>query len=338
MMVDAVKASLKEAEKVKQYLLKMDNLSHDYVPLKKEGFLYFAVVSSQKVKKQYTIVDIALQKKKARQTNLRQLVNLTKEENAFLKTAFDTVGEIAILEIPEELRQKEKEIGQALLSISPSIKTVLRKEGIHSGVFRTQKMKWIAGKRTKEALHKEHGIQLKLDVEKVYFSPRISTERKRIYQLVKKKEKVLVMFSGCGVYPVVISKNTGAEEIVGVEINPEGHAYGLENVRLNKCKNITLFEGDVRTIVPALDEKFDRIIMPLPKLAVEFLDVALSVAKKGCVIHCYGFAEEGAFDRIKKKVTDACQEVSRKCRILRVVKCGQYSPRVFRVCVDIVVS
>jgi tRNA (guanine37-N1)-methyltransferase len=180
---------------------------------------------------------------------------LTEKEMSELKTAFDVVGDIAILEIDDSLKKKEKIIAETLLLLHKNIKTVLKKAAEHSGEFRTQKMKYLAGVKTKESIHKELNTQIKLDVEKVYFSPRLSTERKRIMEQVKDGENILVMFSGCAPYPCVIAKNKKPARIVGIEINPVGHKYGLENVKLNKLKNVELYCGDVRSVVPKLTKK-----------------------------------------------------------------------------------
>jgi tRNA (guanine37-N1)-methyltransferase len=164
---------------------------------------------------------------------LRQALKgkLSKKELNILKTAFDVVGEIAILEIDPELGKKEKIIAQTLLEMQKNIKTVVKKVGIHSGKFRLQKLKIIAGKRKKETIHKENMIRLKLNAEKVYFSPRMATERKRIMEQIKPGEEILIMFSGCAPYPCVLAKNTKAKEIYGIEINPAAHKYALENVK-----------------------------------------------------------------------------------------------------------
>jgi len=266
------------------------------------------------------------------QPNFKELLKkeLTKAEQSELKTAFDAIGDIAILEIDDELRHKERFIAQTLLKCQKNIKTVLRKDSAHEGEFRTQKLRWLAGQKKKETMHKESNCRLKLNVEKVYFSPRMSNERLRIVEQVKKGENILVMFSGCAPYPCVLGRNTKAAHITGIEINPLGHEYGLENVKLNKLKNVTLYNGDVRDI--KLDKKFDRILMPLPRDAESFLDVALSYAKTGTLIHFYDFLHEDDFDLAKDKVKKACKKA--KCKILRLVKCGQYSPRTFRICVD----
>jgi tRNA (guanine37-N1)-methyltransferase len=259
---------------------------------------------------------------------------LAKKELEKLVASYDVLCSVAVIEIPHELAKKEKLIAETLLGLRPDIKTVLKKAGIHKGRYRRQKLKVIAGERTKTAEYKENNARLKLDVEKVYFSPRLGTERKRICQLVKHGEKVLVMFSGCAPYPVVIAKNTKAKEIYGIEINPVAHKFAVENVNLNKLKNVRLVKGDVKKAVPKLRQKFDRILMPLPKDAEGFLESAFLTARKGAIIHFYTFANENEFNQEKQKIRQKCQELNKKCRILKVVKCGSYSPRVYRICID----
>jgi len=90
----------------------------------------------------------------------------------------------------------------------------------------------------------------------------------------------------------VIAKNSNAKEVYGIEINPVAHRYAEENLRLNKINNAKVLLGDVRKIVPKLKKKFDRIAMPLPRSAEDFLDVALKASRKGTIIHFYDFEHE----------------------------------------------
>jgi len=169
----------------------------------------------------------------------------------------------------------------------------------------------------------------------VYFSPRLSEERKRIFKQITNNESVLVMFSGCSVYPLVIAKNTNVKEIYAIEINPTAHKYALENLKLNKIKDkIKLFLGDAKKEVLKLNKRFDRIIMPLPKSAEIFLNLALNKIKKNGIIHFYSFVEENKYDNIIKIINKECKKSKKRCKIMNVVKCGQFSPRVNRVCVD----
>ena len=126
------------------------------------------------------------------------------------------------------------------------------------------------------------------------------------------------MFSGCGVYPINIAKNTKAKEIYGIEINPVAHEYAEENARLNKTKNIRLFLGNVQKVIPNLDKKFDRILMPLPKGAEKFLGLALKVIKKQGVIHLYTFLEEENIN--KKYLEDYLKNYAKTFKLLDFVK------------------
>lgn len=260
---------------------------------------------------------------------------LTKRELSLLPSSFDMVGSIIIFsDFPKQLSKKEKIIGNEILKRFRHFKSVFKKTKKYSGKFRTTKLKLLAGENNKETMHKENNVKLKLNVEKVYFSARLSEERKRIAKKVGKNEKILVMFSGCCVYPLVIAKNTKAREIYGIEINPVAHKYALENIKLNKINNIKLFLGDVNKVLPKIKEKFDRIIMPLPKGAENFLNLALNKIKKNGIIHFYGFSEENKYKKITEMINNECEKKKKKCRILDIVRCGQFSPRVFRVCAD----
>src|SRR3989344_2386201 len=262
--------------------------------------------------------------------NLKYYLNdkLSKKELALMPTSFDVVGDIMIFaEFPKELVKKEKIVGRIILENYHQIKTILKKTKKYSGKYRTPTLKFIAGEKRKETTCKENDVLINLNVEKVYFSPRMASERTRIAKLVKPNESVLVMFSGSGVYPLVIAKNSKCKEVYGVEINPTGHRYALENVKKNKLEGkVRLFKGDVMKIVPKLKKKFDRILMPLPKGAEKYLGVALKCAKKNSTVHFYDFLDEKESFKAEEKIKNACNKAKRKCRILNAVKCGQYSP------------
>jgi tRNA (guanine37-N1)-methyltransferase len=345
-MVLTIRVENKDANKIKALLIKNNNLNDNYKVVSENGFVFFPI--KKKFKTKHKIINKKLDTLRKEITSLKEALSklLTKTELGRVKTAYDLTGDIAILEIDEELRNKEKLIADTLLKIRKDVKTVLRKQGSHEGTFRTQKMKYLAGEKKKIALHKENNILLKLNVEKVYFSPRLSTERKRIVEQIKNKkqkkankEEVLVMFCGCAPYCCVIAKHCKeyVKDIIGIEINPEGHKYGLNNLKLNRLNNVGLFNGDVKKIIPRLSKlgkKFNRILMPLPKHAEDFLEDALIVSKKNTIIHFYNFLHEKEFNKAEEMIKNACKKASKKCKILKFVKCGQQSPGVYRICID----
>lgn len=274
--------------------------------------------------------------------NLKTLLKglLTQKELAIMPTSFDVVGDILIfLDFPEELSKKERKIAERILQEFPNIKVVTKKVKQYSGRYRLPVLRIIGGARRKTTLHKENGIRLRLHVEDVYFSPRLSTERQRVMKQVKRDEDVLVLFSGCGPYVIAIAKNTPCREVVGIEINPKAHDFAKQNAELNKVQRKTkLYCGDADKTLPKLNRKFDRIIMPLPKSAADFLPAALKASKKGAIIHYYSFAEEGQFKEEERNVLAICERHEKKCRILKTTKCGQYSPGHFRICVDVLLG
>jgi len=329
-----VKVPLKKAEKIKNYLIKNKLIDFNYLSKRTEESIVFPV-TKKFFKLGLKFIDEEFEKKEKKK-NFKDMISkdLTKKELDFLKTAHDVVGSIAIIEIPEELVEKEQFIAEALMKTNKNIKTVLKKAGEHSGVYRTQKMQWLAGDKTKVSIHKENNVRLKVDVEKVFFSARLGTERKRIMNQIKKGEEVMVLFSGCAPYPCVFARNTDAKEVFGIELNPAGHKLGLENVELNKLTNVKLIEGDVKKVVPTLHKKFDRISMQLPKSAADFLPEAFLLSKTGTIIHFYDFLHENDFNQAEEKIAKACKNARLKYKVLGLHKCGQFSPGKFRVCLD----
>lgn len=334
-MVLCVKVKLEDAQAMREYLKENELFLEGYRYGKDKSYLYFPV--KEKFDGSKFVEYEALETPQRQQLKDLLAEKLSGEEIHLVRSAHDSVGSIAIMEIPPELESKEKLIGETLLSLNKNITTVLKKVGGHEGELRLQQYQCIAGEDTRETVVIENGVRLKIDVEAVYYSVRTATERKRVAMQVKSGERVLVMFSGAAPYPCVISKLSEASEIVGVELNERGHELGILNVEMNKLSNVVLIQGDVREVVPELKEKgavFDRIVMPLPHTGSDFLDVAFSVAKKGTVIHMYDFENEGAFELAAKKVQDAANREGVGVEIKDIVACGQHSPRFFRVCVD----
>jgi tRNA (guanine37-N1)-methyltransferase len=256
--------------------------------------------------------------------NLREALKkkLSAKEMQHLKTSFDIIGDIAIIEIPKELKKREKLIGQTLLKILKNVKTVAAEAGEYTGKYRIQKLRIIAGEKRFETVHKESDVLFKLDISKCYFSPRLGTERLRIAKQVKKEEKILVAGSGIAPYPIILAKHSPAKEITAVEANPTAHKYAQQNIKLNKV-SIKLIKGDIRKVKLG---KFDRIISAIPHEGVKLAPVLEKFAKKGAILHIYDFAYEEKLLEPAKKL--------KKAKILRIVKTQQVGVRRYRICID----
>ena len=260
---------------------------------------------------------------------------LSEEEIEELKKSFDIIGDVVIVEIPEDLEAHKKEIGQATLQFTKR-KTVYMKKSAVKGVTRVRELELIAGEDNPITIHKEHGTRLKLDVKNVYFSPRLATERKRVQEATQEGEEILDMFAGIGPFPIVIAHEKNVN-ITAVDINEYAIKYLNENIKLNKLApnaHITAICGDTNEV--ALNElkgkKFDRLIMNLPGLAPEFLDLAVSLCKDGGVIHYYEFSD--GFSQGIERAQIACEKQNKEVEILNTRKVKSSSPGMWHVAID----
>lgn len=247
---------------------------------------------------------------------------------------YDIIGSkekaVAIIE------SEDKKFAEELMKKHKNVKSVLKKLSGREGKYRLYRLKLIAGDENTEVIHKEHGIRLKLDPKKVYFSPREGTERQRIARVVKENENVLVMFSGVAPYAIAIAKKVNCK-ITCIEINPEACKYALENVKMNKVdKKIKIICGDVREECKKLKTKFDRILMPFPERAYEFLKYAFTLSKKGTVIHLYGISsEKRLFEDLEEKVIKEAKKSNVEIEIVNRQKVLPYAPKKWKVRIDI---
>jgi len=254
----------------------------------------------------------------------------------------DIIGSVAIVKFPLGSAKKDKiKVAHEILKEHKSIKTVLEKVGKFKGRLRKQETKYVLGENTKEVLYRENGCVFRLNVDKTYFSPRLSNERKEISSHVKKGDDVLVMFAGVAPYSVVIAKKSKANKVVSVEINKEASKYAKKNVELNKLqKRIEIVQGDVKRIARnfvAQKRKFDVIVMPRPQLKESFLHEAFILSKSGTRIFYYDFCGIDEMKNIIEKVENEARDEGRDIKILRAKIAGEVAPYRVRLRVDFIV-
>jgi len=242
---------------------------------------------------------------------------LKPDELKLLYKSYDIVGEIAIIRLHKVLQKRRRIIAEAIMEIQKHIKTVLCQVGPVSRDLRLRKLKWIAGERKTEATYREHGCVFKVDLERCYFSPRLSYERMRISKLVKPNEVIVNMFSGVGCYSILIAKHSEAEKIYSIDINSVAIEYMRENIRLNKVEGrVVPILGDAKSVIEKkLRNAPNRVLMPLPEKAYEYLDCAVLTLKPvSGWIHCYAFEHakkhENPIEKVKAKVYSKLQKLS----------------------------
>lgn len=268
---------------------------------------------------------------------LRNILN--EKEISSLSSSFDVIGDIAIVKIPPELVSRQKLIGAQVLQKMRNIRTVLRQDSAVGGEFRTRDLSYIAGEEKYETIYKESGLLFKVNVRNAYFSPRLSTERLRIQSLVSDGERIFNMFAGIGTFSLVIAKSRSCV-VESVDKNPEAIKLASDSLRLNKKLKGVVHPvlADAKEFASAHVGEFDRILMPLPERASEFLQTAVESTRTGSksTIHYYCHVSEDKFYQ-KDWISQHLDQlgVGRKWEVMNWKRVREVGPRLIQAVADI---
>ena len=254
-----------------------------------------------------------------------------------LPKSYDAIGDIIVLEsLDPQLAPYKSDVGRSLLEINPGAKTVLLKSGKVDGKFRVPSHELLAGEDKRATVHLEHGIRLKVDVSKAYFSPRLGSERHRVAGQVADGETVVDLFAGIGPFSLMIAKRSKAR-VYSIDLNPEAISLLKENISMNKLRGEVIpILGDAAEAAERLGRVADRVIMNLPGSSLDFLGSASKVLKaEGGMIHVYVFSRGDAIREASAQFMDASVNLFRRreIRIARLVK--QVAPREWQVALDV---
>ena len=265
---------------------------------------------------------------------------LSEKESDELISAFDQIGEIIIVRIPDSLLSKKKIIGKALLDDVKIVRSVFYQASAVSGDFRTRDLEILAGEDNTETEYKEFGCRFTVDVKNAFFSPRLSTERGRIADLIQNGEVMTNMFAGIGMFSIMAAKKKKCT-VYSLDINPVASKLCEINIGLNKLAgNVISINGDASEIIKEqLTNKSDRTLMLLPERSDEFLESAIDTTKDGGIIHYYSHIHADKKTEAGKlseehylKVTPVKSEILHS-KIVRPV-----GPRYYQTVVDVRIS
>jgi tRNA (guanine37-N1)-methyltransferase len=262
---------------------------------------------------------------------------LSEKESEELFSAFDQIGDIIIVRIPDSLIGKKKIIGETLLEQVKTAKSVFYQSSSVEGNFRTRNLEILAGIDETETEYKEFGCRFVVDVEKAFFSPRLSTERDRIANLVQEGEVVINMFGGVGMFSIIAAKRNKCT-VYNIDINPVATKLCEKNIKLNKLKgNVISILGDASKVIEEkLKENGDRILMLLPERSDEFLNSAISATKNNGIIHYYSHIHADEKSQAPKLSEQHYQEITPiKSEILDSKIVRAVGPRYYQTVVDI---
>jgi tRNA (guanine37-N1)-methyltransferase len=244
-----------------------------------------------------------------------------------IPTSYDVIGNIAIVSIPSSCNPYRQDIALAIMAHRRNVKTVLSRLQSRDGDDRVPRFETLIGTTTVTE-HREFGFRYRLDVSRVFFSPRLATERQRVFSSVREDELVLIPF--CGVGPFVIPVAAQGSVITAIEKNPEAIYWLKENLALNRVENqVRVFDSDALEILPGLKPVFDRVICPTPYGRDDVLPLVVSPLKIGGIIHFYTFKNDRqAGDMARRFPTNGCD-------VLFAGSCGPVAPGVNRYVFDL---
>lgn len=254
-------------------------------------------------------------------------------------SSFDIVGDIVIIKIPDSMSAKKQLIADAILSKVKPVKSVFMQSSPVQGDFRVRDVEYVAGENRTLTIYKEHNCRFKVDVSKVYFSPRLATERKRIAGMVNEDEVIVNMFAGICTFSIIIAKKHKCK-IYSIDVNPDAYSLCVENVKLNKVtENVVPMLGDAKDIImKELKGKADRVLMPLPERAKEYLEYAIMALKEKGIVHYFTHVHSDS----RKFALNVCAEelasimnVKYELKGARVVR--EVGPRFYQVVADVMV-
>ena len=262
---------------------------------------------------------------------------LSDKDSKDLVSAFDQIGDIIIVRIPDSLVSKKKIIGKILLEQVKTAKSVFYQSSPVEGDFRTRNLQLIAGEKKTETEYRENGCRFLVDVEKAFFSPRLSTERERISNLVNDDDVVINMFGGVGMFSILAAKKTRCI-VYNIDINPTASKLCEENIKLNKLKgDVISLNGDSTAIInEQLQNKADRVLMLLPERSDEFLDTAISSLKKNGFIHYYSHIHAEKKQDAPKLSEDHFLSINKtQAKIISSKNVRPIGPRFYQTVIDV---
>jgi len=305
----------KMAEKIRKRLID-ENLMIEGVKVKrKKGYVYFPI------KRSIDIEECKICEEEFEEIKKRSYEDILKERGISIDSiSIDFIGDIAIIKLRDE--EKAEEVAKAIMEANKHVKTVFLDKGVKED-YRVRDIQFIAGERSTETIHTEYGIKMKVDVSKVYFSPRLAEERMRVARRIDKNEVIIDMFAGVAPFSLIIAKFAKPKKVYAIDKNEFAVKYARENVKMNKVEEIIeVIRGDAKEVIEMLP-KANHIIMNLPHKSFEFLPVAI---KKGEILHYYEIVEREKLNERIEEIKKLAKEMGHKIEIKNVRKVGSYSP------------
>ncbi len=299
-----------------------------------EGVLYLPTV--RRIEADFPTEEREFRQAFAPVRSYKDLIHLPADLQRSLPTAFDLIGDIAILKIPEELRAHRKELGEAILAWNGKVRVVAQDHGV-GGDLRVRRLEILAGEDRTTTIHVEHGLRYHVDVARAYFSPRLATERLRIAEQVRPGEDVADPFAGVGPYAILIAKRRRPSRVTASDANPAAVECLRQNVAANRAESVDPREGDAREVLRDV-APVDRVILDLPHTSMDFLPAAVRTLGPRGTVHAYAILDDADREDRERAIRTAVEKEGKRVESTRIHLVRAYAPTQHHVAFDVTVG
>ncbi|GAA6080796.1 tRNA (guanine(37)-N1)-methyltransferase, partial [Tachysurus ichikawai] len=260
-------------------------------------------------------------------------------EGQDVTSGFSRVGHIAHMNLRDHQLPYKNLIGQVIIDKNPGVTCVVNKTNTIDSTYRNFQMEVLAGENNMVAKVKENGVSYEFDFSRVYWNPRLSTERERVVSLLRRGDVVFDVFAGVGPFSVLAARRGCS--VFANDLNPESYKWLQHNAKLNKVETkITTFNFDGREFIrgPLRERLPDllkssgsssaiHVIMNLPALALDFLDAFRGLLRGETDrgpdeavlprVHVYGFSKEDEPERdvLKRAELSLGTSLKTRCKV-----------------------
>lgn len=312
----------RRAEEVRRSLLERGLLEKHLTVLREGDFILFPV--REQFDSEFRFEEKEFSEAFKPISHYSEVVDVPEELKSLLPTSLDIIGDIALVRMPDELRDYGGAVGDAILKAYKSVLCVFADEGV-GGEYRIRRLRHLAGENRTRTVHREHGLNFYVDVSKAYFSPRLASERVRITEQVKPGEIVLDLFTGVGPYAIMIARKSEPSIVYAVDSNPAAFELLEENVRVNRAEKVKAILSDAREVLK-MTGKVDRLILDLPQSARDFYIDALKSVKVGGTLHYYEIAEAAELEDRKEWLIEEAKRHGIDVELIVTKEVKTYSP------------
>jgi len=219
-------------------------------------------------------------------SEFRDLLDWPDELKALLPRSFDVVGEIVLLRLPVELEERRFEVGEALLRFVPGSRLVGLDRGVE-GPERVRQVERIAGSGGWQTRHRENRLELDVDVQRAYFSPRLAGEHARVAAEVRAGERVYDLCCGVGPFAVTIARDGRARSITAVDANPSAiELLGRTLERYAFGARVLPRVATVEAFVPSAGP-VERVVINLPHEGIKYATLVAPLVAPGGSLQYY---------------------------------------------------